>query len=137
MHKHIKTITLGVPLAIVVAATVIPMPVRWSIGAIVFAVMVFQLSLFGAFRRLLPDTRVYVALRQETDKLIQLVRELNAITIDAKRQGADPAEYTPPVVAKLHTVVDGLPVVAGESVDGRLHLTPLAGRELHRPDEIH
>lgn len=133
----VRNIILGVSVAMVVVAALVPMPLRWSIALIVVAFMAFQIALSGVLRKLMPDTRVYLALREQTDVLIQLIRELNAITIDAKRLGRDPREYNAPVVAKLHDAVDRLPDVAGESVDGELHLTPLAGRELHRPDEIH
>lgn len=99
----------------------------------IFGLLFFQLALVGSFEGLLPNTRVYLALRQETDRLLDLVRELNAAVIDAQRAGVDPERYTETILMELHQTVDRLPDYAGQSSDGHLHLTPLAGRA---PEEL-
>lgn len=138
MRLFLRIALVVAPLVIIVASAVIPTPLSWTIGGMIFGLLLFQLALAGSFEGMLPNSRVYIALREETDELLELVRELNAAVIDAKRAGLDPGRYTTPIVQQMHETVDRLPGFAGESMDGRLHLTPLAGRN---PDawehEIH
>jgi hypothetical protein len=122
---------------IIVVAAVVPMPLQWSMGGMIFGLLFFQLTLVGSFEALLPNTRVYLELRQETDALLELVRELNAAAIDARRVGLDPQEFTDPIVEQLHQTVDRLPVCAGKPSDGHLHLTPLSGQGFEEGDEMH
>ena len=129
MRRVLKALFLVVPLLLIVLAAAVPMPLRWSVAGMIFGLLFFELALVGSFEGMLPNTRVYLALREETDRLLQLVRELNAATIDAERAGLDPKRYADPIVAEMHETVDRLPSFAGRSADGHLHLTPLAGHD--------
>jgi hypothetical protein len=122
---------------IIVAAAIVPMPLQWSMGGMIFGLLFFQLALVGSFESLLPNTRVYLDLRHETEALLDLVRDLNAAAVDARKVGMDPGEYTDPIVDRMHATVDRLPAFAGRPADGHLHLTPLAGRGFQQEDEVH
>lgn len=122
---------------IIVVAAVVPMPLQWSMGGMIFGLLFFQLVLVGSFESLLPNTRVYLDLRHETDRLLELVRELNGAAIDARKVGLDPEEYTTPILQQMHATVDRLPESAGRPADGHLHLTPLTGHGLEEGDEVH
>lgn len=137
VRKLLRALFLAVPMAIVVAAALIPMPLQWSVGGMIFGLLFFQLALVGSFDSLLPDTRVYLDLRAETDRLLELIRELNAAAIEAKQAGVDPLDHTEPIVDELHETVERLPSFAGESADGHLHLTPLSSRHHDPTEEIH
>ncbi|MFO7893419.1 MAG: hypothetical protein R6U63_06795 [Longimicrobiales bacterium] len=136
MRRLLQALFLGVPMVIIVLAALIPMPLQWSMGGMIFGLLFFQLALVGSFDALLPDTRVYLALREETDQLLELVRELNAAAIEAQRAGMDPNEHTRPIVEQLHQTVERLPEYAGKSADGRLHLTPLTARQVDPTDPV-
>lgn len=136
VRRLLQALFLVVPMTIIVAAALVPMPLQWSVGGMIFGLLFFQLSLVGSFDALLPNTRVYLDLREETDQLLELVRDLNAAAIDARRAGMDPDEHTRPIVDQLHQTVERLPVCAGKPADGRLHLTPLTGRPVDPTDPV-
>jgi len=137
VRRILRAIFLAVPMMIIVAAAVVPMPLQWSMGGMIFGLLFFQLVLVGSFESLLPNTRVYLDLRRETDRLLELVRELNAAAIDARKVGLDPGEYTTPILEQLHESVDRLPECAGRAADGHLHLTPMTGHGFDESDDVH
>ena len=137
MRRLLRALFLVVPMMIIVLAAVIPAPLPWTMGGMIFGLLFFQLAMVGAFDSLLPDTRVYLELREETEELLQLVRELNAAAVDARRVGMDPDGYTEPILRQLHETVDRLPEFAGKPSDGHLHLTPMSGRGLTGNEEVH
>jgi hypothetical protein len=124
-------------MTIIVLAAVIPAPLPWTMGGMIFGLLFFQLALVGTFDSLLPNTRVYLELREETDQLLELVRELNAAAVDARRVGMEPDGYTEPIIEQMHETVDRLPKFAGKPSDGHLHLTPMSGRGLTGGEDIH
>lgn len=137
MRNILKALFLIAPMGIIVAAGLIPMPLRWSVAGMLFGLLFFQLALVGSFDSLLPNSRVYLALREETDQLLTLVRELNAAAIDARRAGIDPMGHMGPIVDQMHESVDRLPAFAGRPADGHLHLTPMSGPWVDPSDEVH
>lgn len=138
MRTALKALLLFTPLVVIVLAAAVPMPLPWSVAGMIFGLLFFELALVGSFDQLLPNTRVYLALREETDRFLQLVRELNAATIDAERAGVDPRRYADSILAEMHETVERLPRYAGRSADGHLHLTPLAGHEPEKwEQELH
>lgn len=62
---------------------------------------------------LLPNRRRYLQLRDQTEVLLGLVRELNDAAIGARDDGHDVASNLEPIVARLHHTVDRLAEVAG------------------------
>ncbi len=136
MRRLLRALFLAVPMTIIVLAAVIPAPLPWTMGGMIFGLLFFQLALVGTFDSLLPDTRVYLELREETDQLLELVRELNAAAVDARCVGMEPGDYTEPIIRQLHETVDRLPQFAGKPADSHFHLTPSSGRGL-TGDEVH
>lgn len=113
MRKLAKALQLAVPMAIVAASALVPMPLSWSIGGMIFGLLFFQLALVGSLDGFLPSQRRYGALRTETERLLDLVRELNHAVVEARALGVGETRYTEPIVRQIHEVIDGLPIVAG------------------------
>jgi hypothetical protein len=93
------------------------MPVRFQVVAVILGLLVYQTMLLGLFERYLPNERHYLALREETDRLLALVRDLNQAAIAAEAARMDRQRYLAPIVRRMHETVDRLPTVAGRRMD--------------------
>ena len=124
MRTLLKALYHAVPLAIVVAAAVLPLPLTTAMGGMLVGLLLFQLALVGSFDAMLPDKRQYIALREETDRLLSLVRELNATVLEARAAGLDPESHARPLLRALHASVDRLPAVAGVGIEETPRLQP-------------
>lgn len=115
MRALLKAFYLALPIALVAVAAVLPLPLSWSIGGMILGLLFFQLALAGSFDGFLPNSRRYLALRAETERLLELVRELNASAVAARTMGLPEERYTEPILREMHDVVDALPRVAGRT----------------------
>lgn len=104
-------------LALVVGGVLLPLPVRYQVLTVILGLLVYQTMLLGLFERYLPNERHYLALREETDRLLALVRDLNQAAIAAEAARMDRNRYLAPIVRRMHETVDRLPVVAGKRLD--------------------
>ncbi len=101
-------------LGLIVAGVLIPMPIRYQVLAVILGLLVYQTMLLGLFDRFLPNERRYIALREETDRLLDLVRDLNHAAIAARAIGIDRDQYVMPIVRRMHETVDRMPQVAAQ-----------------------
>ena len=113
MRTLMKASYLGIPIAMVALAAALPLPLPWSLGGMVLGLLLFQLALVGGFDNYLPEKRRYLALRSETERLLALVRDLNAAILDARAIGVPEERYTEPIMNEMRAVLEALPAVAG------------------------
>lgn len=100
-------------LGLIVGGVLLPMPIRFQILSVIIGLLVYQTMLLGLFERFLPNERRFLALREEVDRLLALVRDLNQAAIAAHAVGMDRDHYMSPILRRMHDTVDRLPNVAG------------------------
>ena len=78
-------------------------------------VLLIEAGAWNLTNPLLPNERTYLALREEVDDFIGLVRSLNEAAVEARREGTEEAwrRYHDAVEA-LHASVDRISEVAGQ-----------------------
>ena len=80
-------------------------------GMILFGVLVTATGLWGLGSRLKPDRRLYLQLRAEVDKFIDLVRRINAHVV------AGDGEQASEVKEEMHASVELIAQAAGVVAD--------------------
>ncbi len=103
-------------LGLIVFGVLVPVSIELRVLAVILGLLVYQTVLLNLFDRLLPNERRYLPLREETDRLLELVRDLNQAALAAKAIGMDRDRYVDPIVRQMHETVDRLPIVAAERV---------------------
>lgn len=115
--RMIRRALMLVSLAIMLAALLLPLPVRVSIAGGVMGLLFFQVVFWGGLDRFITGKRQYPALRAEVDRLLVLVRELNSAAVEARRDRDEQEHRVRRLVDALHEAVDQLPAVAGVTTD--------------------
>lgn len=80
------------------------------LGLVLVGMSMIALGVWRLGSQLLPERRVYVGLRQEVERFIDLVRRLNAHKI------SDDAALIAEVRAEMHESVDRMVILAGDPV---------------------
>ena len=83
-------------------------------GVILLGVLILEAGFWGLTGQILPNERTYVALRDEGDHLINLMRNLNA-TATAKEDGIEGShQRCDEALAAMHSSVDRMAELAGQ-----------------------
>jgi len=105
-------------LALIAAGSLIALPpplIRVRVLAVLLGMLLYLTALVRPFEMLMPTQRKYTALREETDRLLALVRELNKAAVQARMVGYEEEGYLDPIVQRMHAQVDRLPRFAGRT----------------------
>jgi hypothetical protein len=104
-------------LILIVGGIMMPIPLRFQVMSVVLGILFYQTALLRMYDRFLPNERKYLALRAETDRLLNLVRDMNQAAVTARSMGMDRQGYVEPIVRQMHATVDRMPLVAAEVGD--------------------
>ncbi|MEJ2186874.1 MAG: hypothetical protein P8Z36_13160 [Gemmatimonadota bacterium] len=116
-----RALSLAGGLALVIGGMLVPLPadmIRVRILTVVLGILLYMTALARPFQGLLARQRKYIALREATDRLLALVRELNQAALEARAMEYQRAGYFEPILRQMHEEVDRLPTFAGETSAG-------------------
>jgi len=113
---------VGLPIlgvVLVFAAILVPtisLNLRLQIAVVVLGLLAIEAGVWKLTARILPNERKYIALREEVDEFIALVRTLNRQAVEG---GVRPEDGTPPAdlaetLRRMHASVDRMAELAGE-----------------------
>jgi len=90
-----------------------PESLQIQVLLVLVGVLILEAGVWGLTSGLLPNERHYVALREEGDHFIELIRELNAATVVQKEGGEDDGSFGR-ALQKMHGSVDRMGELAGQ-----------------------
>lgn len=76
-------------------------------------VLIMEIGVWGLSSHLLPNDRKFTSLRNEGDRMIELIRELNSAAI-ARNLGKEDAERFQRTLAEMHESVERMSEIAGQ-----------------------
>lgn len=80
---------------------------------VVFGVVMLEIGVWGLSSKVLPSERKFINLRTEGDKMIDLIRKLNAIAV-AKGEGKESSSEFQATLKQMHASVTRMSNCAGE-----------------------
>ncbi|HKJ91714.1 MAG TPA: hypothetical protein VJ957_01045 [Longimicrobiales bacterium] len=101
-------------LVLIVGGIMAPIGIRLQVVSVILGILLYQTALLRMYDRFLPNERRFLALRAETDRLLNLVRDLNQAASAAQAMGTDSGPYVQPILEQMHEAVDRLPAVAAD-----------------------
>ena len=119
MRTFRRAIELGLPIlgmAVVFGGVLFVPPTSLQIQVLVIlvGVLILEAGVWGLTSQILPNERHYIALRDEGDHFINLIRNLNAAALARKAglEGSD--EHFEEALAAMHASVERMAGLAGE-----------------------
>lgn len=91
-----------------------PTNLRLQLMVVLAGVLILEAGVWGLTDRILPSERQYGALREEGDRFIGLIRDLNAAAVARKGGGDRGDEAFHDALSVMHGSVDLMGEVAGE-----------------------
>lgn len=83
---------------------------------VLLGVLIMEIGVWGLSSRLLPNDRKFKGLREEGDRMIELIRELNSAAI-AKDLGRENAERFHRTLEEMHGSVVRMSEIAGKQTE--------------------
>lgn len=83
---------------------------------VLVGVLLMEVGVWGLSSRLLPSTRKFKYLRDEGDRMIELIRALNAAAI-ARDRGEEDAKHFQQTLAEMHESVVRMSEIAAQRND--------------------
>jgi hypothetical protein len=91
-----------------------PTSLQIQIIVVLVGVLILEAGVWGLTGQLLPNERTYVALREEGDHFISLIRNLNAAAV-ARKTGLEGGDQRfEEALSAMHASVDRMGGLAGE-----------------------
>lgn len=81
---------------------------RVQVAVVVVGILMIEAGVWGLANRILPDDRTYCHLREEVDRFLEDVRQLNEYAVDGNREGVERERE------RMRSRVDAIVEVAGE-----------------------
>lgn len=140
MRRLREALQIGLPLLgmAVLFASVVMVPAGQRVPQLIvvlIGILILEAGVWGLTHPFLPEERKYLALREEGDFFISLIRELNAAAISEERDTEAGEKRFKEVLSVMHVSVEHMGVVAGiADTDEGLDL-PSGGEGAGPPDE--
>lgn len=118
MRRFRKVLQIALPLVGmgVLFASVLMVPADQRLpqmSVVLVGILILEAGVWGLTNPLLPEQRRYLALREEGDFFIGLIRELNTAAIAEDRATADGEKRFQEVLSVMHVSVEHMGEVAG------------------------
>ena len=127
MRKLRRALELGLPVVgtiLVFAAVVLDYNLTAQVLLVLLGLLMIDAGIWKLTQPLFPNERRYLALREEVDRFIHLVRRLNSTALAVREQESPTAQAAfQDAVGALHESVNRMEQLAGKS-DQELRSTP-------------
>ena len=109
----------GLGIGIIFTAVILSgsLEIELQLPIALLGVLLMEAGVWGLSSKLFPNERRYSSLRDEGDKMIQLIRELNAAAI-AKDTGAEDAKRFQATLERMHDSVQRMSDLAAKEDQG-------------------
>lgn len=118
MRTFRRTIEIALPVVgtgIVLLAVLLIIDLRAQLIAVLFGLLLVEMGVWGLARTLLPNERQYLELRTEVDHFIDVVRAMNAITVEAQAAGEPPGPARAQLADEMYASVERMLEAAGKT----------------------
>ena len=113
-----------------------PNNLQIQVFLVLFGVLILEAGVWGLTRAILPNERFYLALREEGDHFLGLIRVLNDAAV-ARDSGHESDARFRDTRARMHTSVDRMAQVAGQGARGDADtaaVKPEANTKMNEPE---
>jgi hypothetical protein len=115
-RKVINQILALIGVCVVLGAVVVLTTGPWQVVLVIIGLLILETSVWGMAYRVLPERRIYNALRSEVDHFIALVRQLNTAAVALKQQNTpETRQKFDEVLAAMRQKVDRIAAVVGKT----------------------
>lgn len=120
VRRNIDIALTGLGIGIIFSAVILggSLDIRAQLPIALVGVLIMEAGVWGLSAKLFPSERRFLKLREEGDRMIDLIRELNAAAI-AKDTGAEDAKRFQDTLQKMHDSVLKMSELAALEEDGK------------------
>lgn len=106
LRRNIDMVLTAVGIAVVFSAIILgaSLDVRAQMPIALIGVLLMEAGIWGLSAKFLPNQRKYINLRDEGDRMLDLIRELNSAAI-AKEKGTEDAKRFQQTLEAMHSSV--------------------------------
>jgi hypothetical protein len=116
LRRIVDMIIPFIGIALVLGAVLFIVQLRIQVIVVILGILVIEAGIWKVAHPLLPEERRYLALRQEGDDFIRLIRRLNHAAIDLKTGGSPVAvQQVDQLRSEMVMAIDRMVRVAGKT----------------------
>jgi len=125
IRRNIDLALTAVGIAVVFSAIILgtSLNVRAQMPIAIIGVLLMQAGIWGLSAKFIPNQRRYTNLREEGDRMLDLIRELNAAAI-AKEIGTEDAKRFQRTLEAMHSSVLKMSELASDEADNASKSAP-------------
>jgi len=125
IRRNIDLALTAVGIAVVFSAIILgtSLNVRAQMPIAIIGVLLMQAGIWGLSAKFIPNQRRYTNLREEGDRMLDLIRELNAAAI-AKEIGTEDAKRFQRTLEAMHSSVLKMSELASDEADNAFKSAP-------------
>jgi hypothetical protein len=125
IRRNIDLALTAVGIAVVFSVIILgtSLDVRAQMPIALIGVLLMEARIWGLSSKFIPNQRKYTSLREEGDRMLDLIRELNSAAI-AKEIGTEDAKRFQITLEAMHTSVLKMSELASDEVDNASKSAP-------------
>jgi hypothetical protein len=125
IRRNIDLALTAVGIAVVFSVIILgtSLDVRAQMPIALIGVLLMEAPIWGLSSKFIPNQRKYTSLREEGDRMLDLIRELNSAAI-AKEIGTEDAKRFQITLEAMHTSVLKMSELASDEVDNASKSAP-------------
>lgn len=125
IRRNIDLALTAVGIAVVFSAIILgtSLNVRAQMPIAIIGVLLMQAGIWGLSAKFIPNQRRYTNLREEGDRMLDLIRELNSAAI-AKEIGTEDAKRFQRTLEAMHSSVLKMSELASDEADNAFKSAP-------------